>query len=250
MGARVSSLTRRFASRTPSASSQYTSPSNAPSYTPHSSSNNLPPRAVADDFLKWQQLQRDRVQQEKWHTQRMLEEQRRELHAKNTPPPTQTSVMENTGDVNTPISLEEARVTSREDPNTIVRGGNYTDEMDDVEFQQALKKLSSSMPLHSQVPESVEFSREATVYRKQTNESGLLHWENWTEILQLHNYNPEKWTAERLAAEFKVDPIDLGHALQYTMLPFLSYSKKQVTAHWQTEISTAPEPAPKQLKLH
>lgn len=60
--------------------------------------------------------------------------------------------------------------------------------------------------------------------------------------LQLHNTNPTKWTAEELAKHFKVDPTDLAHVLRYTMLPHLSYAKKVVTAHWQTEISTYKPP--------
>jgi hypothetical protein len=47
------------------------------------------------------------------------------------------------------------------------------------------------------------------------------------------------WTTEKLAKKFNVDPVELANVLKFTMLPFIVYTKKQISAHWQSEISTA-----------
>lgn len=105
MGGRASTLARRAAPRlsSPPHSSSPHPPSQA------SELSHLPPRAVSEDFARWQEVQQKRLDQEKWHTQRMLEEQRKELLAKQSPqtqhpPATQQMPTEN---VNQPIKLSE-----------------------------------------------------------------------------------------------------------------------------------------------
>lgn len=111
MGGRVSSLTRRIAPRLSSPPS---------SNLPPPDLSHLPPRAVAQDFAKWQQVQQQRLEQEKWHTQRMLQEQQKELQAKQAAPPqqTQTQSPDITENVNQPISLAEAYNDIQKTPET------------------------------------------------------------------------------------------------------------------------------------
>lgn len=70
MGGRASTLAKRLGTAAPHNAPHPQPPIHPPSNAP------LPPRAVASDFAKWQQAQQKKVEAEKWHTQRMLEEQR------------------------------------------------------------------------------------------------------------------------------------------------------------------------------
>eukprot|EP00026_Physarum_polycephalum_P009135 Phypoly_transcript_09247.p1 GENE.Phypoly_transcript_09247~~Phypoly_transcript_09247.p1 ORF type:complete len:251 (+),score=47.04 Phypoly_transcript_09247:609-1361(+) len=239
MGARGSALRARIAQQTHPPPPPHPHPPHPPHLagappplTPPPHSTAIPRKgAVADDFARWQKAQQQRQNLEQNITQRMLEEQRK-AELKDQTQTLSDKAVQNEPNTNKQEAPQEPPATDAKS----IRGG-YVEELDDPEFQQALQKLTSSMPLKSQVSEAVQFNS----FQHSVNESeiGYLHWENWIEVLQLHNSDPQVWTTEKLAEKFNVDPVELANVLKYTMLPFIVYTKKQISAHWQSEISTA-----------